>query len=212
MNAIGVERRTTMRGLALTAALMSGLVLASCQSIPTGEFNNIDKAQGLSENIASLSAVIQRNPQDPEGYNVRGSAYGRAGQYQAALKDFDQAIQLNRSSIRPTPTVRWSSGTSATRPKPLPTTTFDADQPELRRRLYRPGQHLSHGRPDQEAFSDFPKAIELETTDGRAYHNRGLIYQSQGQHEFAIEDFSNAISLSPNSPSPITAADPPISP
>ncbi|TIV93853.1 MAG: tetratricopeptide repeat protein, partial [Mesorhizobium sp.] len=95
MNAITVERGTAFRGFALTAALLSGLMLAACQTAPTGEFNSIDKAQGSSENISSLSAVIQRNPQDPEGYNVRGSAYGRGGQYQAALKDFNQAIQLN---------------------------------------------------------------------------------------------------------------------
>ncbi|TIU52959.1 MAG: tetratricopeptide repeat protein, partial [Mesorhizobium sp.] len=30
----------------------------------------------------------------------------------------------------------------------------------------------------QEAFNDFQKAIQLDTTDARAYHNRGLIYQS----------------------------------
>src|SRR4029079_18619398 len=96
MNAISVESRAPLRGCALTAALLSGLMLAGCQtSGPTGEFNNIDKAQGSSENISSLSPVIQRNRQDPEGYNVRGSAYGRGGQYQAALKDFNQAIQLN---------------------------------------------------------------------------------------------------------------------
>ncbi|TIR33179.1 MAG: GlcNAc transferase, partial [Mesorhizobium sp.] len=94
MNATSVERRTAMRGFALTAALLSGLALAGCQTAPTGEFTNIDKAQGSAENISSLSAVIQRSPQDPEGYNVRGSAYGRGGQYQAALKDFDTAIQL----------------------------------------------------------------------------------------------------------------------
>ena len=93
----GAPRFTAIRKVARrNRRRTAGLVLAGCQtSGPTGEFNNIDKAQGSSENISSLSAVIQRNPQDPEGYNVRGSAYGRGGQYQAALKDFNQAIQLN---------------------------------------------------------------------------------------------------------------------
>ncbi|TJV02157.1 MAG: GlcNAc transferase, partial [Mesorhizobium sp.] len=59
MNAISVERRTAMRGFALTATLLSGLALASCQTAaPTGEFTNIDRAQGSAENISSLSAVI----------------------------------------------------------------------------------------------------------------------------------------------------------
>ena len=55
----------------------------------------IEAAQGSEQNIASLTAVIARSPQDPEAYNVRGSAYGRAGQYREALQDFDRAIALN---------------------------------------------------------------------------------------------------------------------
>ena len=73
----------------------------------------------------------------------------------------------------------------------------------------------STARPGRtsDAFNDFQKAIQLDTTDPRAYHNRGLIYQSQGQHAFAIEDFSTAISLSPDSagtlqrPRPVLSGD-----
>ncbi|TIV44406.1 MAG: GlcNAc transferase, partial [Mesorhizobium sp.] len=35
MNATSVERRTVMRRFALTAALLSGLALAGCQTVPT---------------------------------------------------------------------------------------------------------------------------------------------------------------------------------
>ena len=56
MNANTVERRTALRGFALTAALFSGLALAGCQTAPTGEFNNIDKAQGSTENISANRA------------------------------------------------------------------------------------------------------------------------------------------------------------
>ncbi len=52
---------------------------------------------------------------------------------------------------------------------------------------------------DLKVYDEKGNAIQLDTTDGRAYHRRGLIYQSQGQHNFAIEDFSTAISLSPES-------------
>ena len=47
------------------------------------------------------------------------------------------------------------------------------------------------------ALADFPKAIEIDPSDARAYHNRGLIYQAQGQHNQAIQDFSKAISIMP---------------
>ena len=80
----------------LLAAVVGGLSLAGCQStMPTGETTSIDAAQGSEGNISSLTAVIERNPRDPEAYNVRGSAYGRGGRYREALQDFDTAIQLS---------------------------------------------------------------------------------------------------------------------
>ena len=70
------------------------LPLTGCQTGPTGELTTIEVAQGSSENISSLTAVIDRNPSDPEAYNVRGTAYGRGGRYNEALQDFDKALQL----------------------------------------------------------------------------------------------------------------------
>ena len=79
----------------MAAVIAAGLGLSACQSSgPTGELATIDTAQGSEQNIASLTAVIARNPQDPEAYNVRGSAYGRGGRYAEALKDFETAIKL----------------------------------------------------------------------------------------------------------------------
>jgi tetratricopeptide (TPR) repeat protein len=91
-------RRTSFwRDSALVAVLLAGLPLAACQTGPTGEVATIEAAQGSEQNIESLTAVITRSPRDPEAYNVRGSAYGRAGDYRQALRDFDTAIELNPS-------------------------------------------------------------------------------------------------------------------
>jgi tetratricopeptide (TPR) repeat protein len=79
----------------LIAATLLALTVAGCQSSTTTALSTVDRAQGSSENISSLTSVIQSNPRDPEGYNVRGSAYGKAGRYKEAIRDFDQAISLN---------------------------------------------------------------------------------------------------------------------
>ena len=84
---------TGRNGLLIATALLA-LTIAGCQSSTTA-LSTVDKAQGSSENISSLTSVIQSNPRDPEGYNVRGSAYGKSGRYKEALRDFDQAIALN---------------------------------------------------------------------------------------------------------------------
>ena len=43
------------------------------------------------------------------------------------------------------------------------------------------------------------------SSDPRAYHNRGLIYQAQGQYQLAIDDFSKAISFAPTAVEPFNA-------
>ena len=52
---------------------------------------------GPQANIGSLTAVIAQNPNDANGYNVRGTAYGKAGKLREAISDFDTAIKLNPS-------------------------------------------------------------------------------------------------------------------
>src|SRR4051812_19013820 len=89
---LGVKRQRFGKAVLAFAPL---LLLAACTTAQLGEMANIQSAQGSNQNISSLTSVIANNPRDPESYNVRGSAYGRAGQYREALRDFDQAIALN---------------------------------------------------------------------------------------------------------------------
>ena len=174
---------------------------------------SIDRDQGSSENIGSLSDVISANANDPEAYNVRGSAYGRAGNYKAAMNDFDRAIEINpgfyqayanRALIHRRLGALGNAASDYNRALQL-NPQYDAAY------IGRGNLYRNAGRTN-EAFADFERAIQLDTTDPRAYHNRGLIYQSRGQHDFAIEDFSTAISLSPTPRSPTMAAASPILP
>ena len=71
---------------------------AGCQTQPTnfGKSEDIvDPAAGSQANIGSLSAVIAQNPNDANAYNVRGTAYGRAGKLREAIADFDAALKIN---------------------------------------------------------------------------------------------------------------------
>lgn len=90
-----LEKITDMGKKRLLWLTLTGfLMLAGCQTNLSGR-NAADQAQGSYENIASLTRVIGNNPNDPTGYNVRGSAYGRAGRYREAVRDFSTAIQLD---------------------------------------------------------------------------------------------------------------------
>ena len=46
-------------------------------------------------------------------------------------------------------------------------------------------------------LSDLNQAIKLNPEAAEAYHARGLIYQSEGDHAHAITDFANAIDRNP---------------
>ena len=101
-----------------------------------------------------------------------------------AIADFDTAIKLN-------PTFYQAYANRALVERRLNRDDLalrrlqqgHPDQPELRRRLCRPRQHVPPAQPDSISRSPIStSAIELDATDPRAYHNRGLIYQAQGQH------------------------------
>ena len=99
ISAMEAKQRGTFntRFLMLAAVSALRLALSGCNTTTPVDTISIDRSQGTEENIASLTDVIRRNPSDPEGYNVRGSAYGKSGKYSNALDDFNRAIQLNPS-------------------------------------------------------------------------------------------------------------------
>jgi tetratricopeptide (TPR) repeat protein len=86
------RRARPLRALAAICALaMAGCTTANVALLDDEELQAI----ASPTNIASLSDVVRRNPNDPQAYNMRGSVYGRAGRYQEALEDFNQAIRID---------------------------------------------------------------------------------------------------------------------
>jgi len=160
------------------AALISAfLFLSACATSGPRELAvDLDPAQGSANNIASLTRVVNANPNSPEAYNVRGSAFGQAGRNREAIEDFSKAIQLN-------PRFYQAYANRAL--------------------IYR--QTGDPSRKTQQAFRDYERAIQLGTTNPRAYHSRGLMLQSNGQHDLAIQDFTSAISLAPDAAEPYNA-------
>jgi len=55
------------------------------------------------------------------------------------------------------------------------------------------------------SITEFDKAITLDPHNADALYNRGLIYQTQRQHQLAIDDFTSASGLTPQRPEPLLA-------
>src|SRR5215216_4477438 len=82
--------------LLVLAALLAGCsttaLTPSANAVPESEEAQLAASPA---NIASLTEVVQRNPNDPQAYNMRGSILGQAGRHQEALADFEKAISLD---------------------------------------------------------------------------------------------------------------------
>ena len=67
-----------------------------------------------------------------------------------------------------------------------------------------PGGGLEKEDPLEAVIGEYNKAIRLDPTDADAYYNRGVIYGDLGQHQRAIQDYSEAIALIQRMPKPTT--------
>src|SRR4051812_40740730 len=86
------------RWSAAAAPLLAASILAGCasSSLTTNTPESEESQFAASPaNISSLTSVVQRNPNDPQAVNMRGSVFGQSGRADEALADFNKAISLD---------------------------------------------------------------------------------------------------------------------
>jgi Tfp pilus assembly protein PilF len=67
------------------------------------------------------------------------------------------------------------------------------------------GQALARSGKTAEALAEYDKAIVFDPHYAEALYSRGLLYQTQRQHQLAIDDFSSANGLTPQRAEPLLA-------
>lgn len=67
------------------------------------------------------------------------------------------------------------------------------------------GQVLAKSGNNEEALAEFERALALDPYNVRALYGRGLIRQTEKEHQQAIEDFTAANGLSPQKAEPLLA-------
>ena len=194
--------RLSMRIEGLRAALMMAAVLlvGACSS---GLISNAPEAPdpyaiSSAANLASLTDVVTRNPNDPQAYNMRGSVYGQTGFHKEALEDFNRAISLDPKFAQ----AYANRGLVHRQINRLELALADYNRALAIDPNYASaflGRGVVHRQRGQlvNALNDFNKTIAIRPDNAQAYYNRGLLYQNQRQHQFAIDDFSTAITLNP---------------
>jgi lipoprotein NlpI len=159
--------------------LLGGLLMVKAQKTSSAD----DRAQA----IEALDEAIRLAPRSDSAFLRRGEAFFIQGDYDRAIKDFNDAIELGSPT---TPVLRWHGQdyhefavfNEGNRPEAL----------RWRGLAYQEQRHYDR------AIKDFSEAIRLAPDDTLAYVGRGTAYLRNGELSLAITDYSKAIRLDPD--------------
>lgn len=129
-------------------------------------------------------------------YNNRGNAYKEAGEFQKAIKDYDEAIKLNPKE----PLLYVNRGVAYSYLGKHQEGTIDLNEaiklnPKYLLAYYNRGALFQESGDFKQAIKDYGKVIELNPKHAEAYYNRGMAYDSLGDYQEALKDYSRAIEL-----------------
>jgi tetratricopeptide (TPR) repeat protein len=131
-------------------------------------------------------------------YNNRGVAYTDKGDYERAIRDYNEAIHLNPTSVG----TFYSRGYAYKKKGDYDRAIQDFNEalrldPHFALAYYERGNsYIDKGEYDR-AIQDFNQAI-LISPSANFYNNRGVAQYRKGDYGRAIQDFDQAIHLNAN--------------
>lgn len=150
------------------------------------------------DNISLWSHAIADDPQLKQAYHNRGIAYIEKGNKNAALADYNKAIELDSlydmAYYHRARLYKERGDTLAALSDLNRTLMLKPDFNEaynLRANIYAESGYT------KEALSNYNKAIILKPDNPEYYLNRGLLQLNTGAYDEAIADFTQAISYKP---------------
>ncbi|GIW80470.1 MAG: hypothetical protein KatS3mg105_2277 [Gemmatales bacterium] len=157
-----------------------------------------------AEEAASKAAPRQKTatsktPKSPDEYNERGQQHMAQGNFEAALADFNQALQLN-ANFAPALNNRGEIyRITGNFEKALAdfNQAIQLDPKFVSAYINRGKAFRSKGMHDR-AIADFTRALRIDPKSADAYNNRGNAYADKGDYDRAIADYTEAIRLDPN--------------
>lgn len=126
------------------------------------------RSRQIQNAIADYTQVLQQNVHDYRALYNRGLAYADFGHYDEALQDYHQAVQQTPIPKEALTLIRNDEGIA----------------------------YLMLDKP-MDAIAAFNQAIQLNTSDIRAFFNRGCAYHRIGKEPLALHDFNQVIALDP---------------
>ncbi len=161
---------------------------------------NYVKAQTPGRAFEPLTACIDMQPSFPWAYILRGLAHGQAGDFEAALADFNRAEQADPDSL-----ARYgilvNRGVVRVKERQLEAAAADfTEAARLRPKQWQAYANLAEtqlqlGHAD-EALAQLGKAIELQPS-AALYRTRARLYLKRPDYAKALPDLEEAIRREP---------------
>ncbi len=177
------QRRTTR----ITIAAVLALLLIFLSFIFYSQYSNQKKQQE------------KNNTQNAFSHLTKGQAYMAAEEYDKAIKEYDEAIQLKPDFAE----AFYERGRSYDSKKDRNHAISDYDQAIKLKNDYaeaylkRGDVYYAQSSPDR-ALSDYNQVISLQPDNADGYYSRGVVYVDQSNFSSAIADFNKALEISPN--------------
>lgn len=154
--------------------------------------------------VADCTIALSFVPENTEAYLNRGLAEYRLGNYQAAILDNNQAIKLKPYDFRAyynrgIANAALKNHQGAIQDYNLALTQTPLLSTSLADIYNDRGLVNLELRNLQAALLDFSKAIRLNSTDDRAYFNRGCACAQNQDNWGALRDFNRVVKLNPKS-------------
>jgi len=163
------------------------------------------------ELVLQHSRILLLDPSDADAYAERGSAKLRLGQYQGAVRDFNEALQRkpgNAMAHCSRAYAKWLASSQGGEARGAAEDYARAQQTPQKATLqpvqkpaayvyYLRGEQYQYAREYDLALSDYNKAILLNSEYPRAFQRKAEIHFKLGNSRAALEEYSIAIQLDP---------------
>jgi tetratricopeptide (TPR) repeat protein len=158
--------------------------------------------------IAGCTALIQGNKETKDGlatvYMNRGTAYAVNGDYDSAIPDYNQSLELNPNDADAYYNRGYAYGGKSQDQQAL----NDLDQALKLKPDYalvfqiRGSIYLRQGDYDR-ALHDFDELVRVAPNEPLSFDYRGNAYDSKGDYDRALQDLDKAVKLGPKNTGPL---------
>ena len=134
-----------------------------------------------------------------KAFNSRGLAFAKKGELNAAIRDFDKALEFNPDYAD----ALLNRGAVFTKKGELDAAIREFDhilkiKPDNAEALYNRGLAFAKKGELDAAIRDFDQALKFKPDYAKALYNRGLTFAKKGELDAAIRNYNHALKIDPD--------------